>query len=302
MEVEFPGKTSAHTAGSPPPVEYQVRSFNVRQDFGQRQQGLRSFCGRKILIDWRDDELRLASFCRKTQNSPSNQAFVQIFSDFCIFPLTCICVLWHIYPHENSLSGVPCRGLELVSESSQKPRARSAGLPQLATHALYSTALPRLCVRRATCQLRPVRPAEEATVRRVCSRRTRAGSASLPGSRACSAGTALPGRTSLCPSPETRAGPVERIKGRRHVQAYPAADQFRRLGAPAAGHRAGTGAARHLRFPGRSRRDGRGRTAGFGTRPEETRDRSHGIDSLADATFPDPDARQELGLSRDRKS
>src|SRR5207302_11055614 len=57
----------------------------------------------------------LASFCRKTQNSPSNQSFVQIFSDFCIFPLTCICVLWHIYPHENSLSGVPCRGLELVS-------------------------------------------------------------------------------------------------------------------------------------------------------------------------------------------
>src|SRR5207253_10394496 len=77
----------------------------------------------------------VASFCRKTQNSPSNQAFVQIFSDFCIFPLTCICVLWHIYLHDNSLGGVLCRGLELVSDLSQKPRSRYDGCSTLLSHA-----------------------------------------------------------------------------------------------------------------------------------------------------------------------
>src|SRR5437016_2080652 len=67
------------------------------------------------------------------------------------------------------------------------------------------------------CQLRPVRPAEETTVRRLRSRRTRARSTSLLGSRASSRGTALPDRTSLCPSSETRAGQVERIRGRRRM-------------------------------------------------------------------------------------
>src|SRR5437667_4428818 len=160
--------------------------------------------------------------------------------------------------HETEAIRIFLRCLALVPKSSGKPWARRSWLAQLATQSLRSRELPRLLVRRTACQLRPIRSPERTPFCCLCSRRTCAGSTPLFRQRACSAGTALPGRTALCQSFETAAGPgLEESGELNRAENCQAANQFRRLGVAAAGHFAVAGAAKHLPFSGRLRRDDR---------------------------------------------
>src|SRR5271165_5055638 len=78
---------------------------------------------------------------------------------------------------------------------------------------LRSRKLPRLSIRRAAPQLRPLWAPEGAPFCRVRSGRTGPRGAPLFGQRAGLAGTALPGRTTLCQSFEARERPSVDKKG-----------------------------------------------------------------------------------------
>src|SRR5213080_3328490 len=127
---------------------------------------------------------------------------------------------------------------------------------------LCSRELPRLLVGRTACQLRPVWSPERTPFCGLCSRRTCAGGTPLFRQRACSAGSAVPGRTSICQSLETGAGQGVAKSGELNLaENCETTDQFRRLGVTAAGYLAGAATAEHIRFSGRPQRDDRGRTA-----------------------------------------
>src|SRR5256884_713838 len=156
-----------------------------------------------------------------------------------------------------------------------------------------------LLVGRTACQLRPVWSPERTPFCGLCSRRTCAGGTPLFRQRACSAGSAVPGRTSICQSLETGAGQGVAKSGElNRAENCETTDQFRRLGVTAAGYLAGAATAEHLRFSGRPQRDDRGRTARSATRSEESRDRSQRIGPTTGAALPDLNAHKKLELSR----
>src|SRR5947208_9264200 len=142
--------------------------------------------------------------------------------------------------HETQPIRISLRCLALVPKSSRKPRTRCSWLAQLATQSLCSRELPRLLVGRTACQLRPVWSPERTPFCGLCSRRTCAGGTPLFRQRACSAGSAVPGRTSICQSLETGAGQGVAKSGElNRAENCETTDQFRRLGVTAAGYLAG---------------------------------------------------------------
>src|SRR6516165_11387268 len=164
---------------------------------------------------------------------------------------------------------------------------------------LRSPKLPRLSIRRAAPQLRPLWAPEGAPFCRVRSGRTGPRGAPLFGQRAGLAGTALPGRTTLCQSFEARKRPSVGKKGElKSAENCEDPNQFRRLGVAAARHFSGAAPANHLRFSGRPRRDDRGGTTRSGTRSEKSRDGSRRVNSLAGSALLRTEERQELGSSR----
>src|SRR5437588_6359389 len=142
--------------------------------------------------------------------------------------------------HESQPIRISLRCLALVPKSSRKPRTRCSWLAQLTTQSLCSRELPRLLVGRTACQLRPVWSPERTPFCGLCSRRTCAGGTPLFRQRACSAGSAVPGRTSICQSLETGAGQGVAKSGElNRAENCETTDQFRRLGVTAAGYLAG---------------------------------------------------------------
>src|SRR5271166_2054089 len=143
---------------------------------------------------------------------------------------------------------------------------------------LRSRKLPRLSIRRAAPQLRSLWAPERAPLCRVRSGRTGPRGAPLFGQRAGLAGTALPGRTTLCQSFEARKRPSVGKKGElKSAENCEVSNQFRRLGVAAARHFSGAAPANNLGFSGRPRRDDRGGTTRPGTRPKKFRDRSQWV-------------------------
>src|SRR6266481_3215391 len=143
--------------------------------------------------------------------------------------------------------------------------------------------LPGLRVRRATSELRSVRPAEGATGCGLRSGRTSARSASQSGQWARLAGTAAAGCAALHQSVEARAGEsAEEQEELSGVESDGAVDQFCRLGIDAAG---GTGRAPGATAGGDMRRSRR--PGGYdlvypaccGARPEQARKWSQRIDA-----------------------
>src|SRR5437667_4523033 len=149
----------------------------------------------------------------------------------------------------------PCRRPTLVATADRQPVACRPRLSQLSPQSLHSPELPRLSFQGEASQLCPLWPPARKPFCGLCPRRTCAGGTPLFRQRACSAGSALPGRTAICQSLETGAGQgVEKRGELNRAENCEAADQFRRLGVAAAGHFAGAAAAEHLRFSGRPRR------------------------------------------------
>src|SRR5205807_10599174 len=129
--------------------------------------------------------------------------------------------------------------------------ARHVGLAQPAPQPLRSRKLPRLSIRRAAPELRPLWAPDRAPFCRVRSGRTGPRSAPLFGQRAGLAGTALPGRTTLCQGVEARKRPSVEKKGElKSAENCEIPNQFHRLGVAPARHLVGTTAAEHLRLSG----------------------------------------------------
>src|SRR5467141_3496551 len=156
---------------------------------------------------------------------------------------------------------IPCRRPTLVATADRQPVACRPRLSQLSSQSLHSPELPRLSFRREAPQPCPLWPPARTPLFPVRAREIGSPSPALVRQRACSAGTALSGRTALCQSFETAAGQgLEKSGGLNRAENCEAADQFCRLGVAAAERFAGAGAAKHLRFSGRPRRDDRGGT------------------------------------------
>src|SRR5216684_2801014 len=139
----------------------------------------------------------------------------------------------------------------LASKRNGRSLARRSGLAQPAPQPLRSRKLPRLSIRRAAPELRPLWAPERAPFCRARSGRTGPRGAPLFGQRAGFAGTALPGRTTLCQSSEAREGPsVERKGELKSAENCEIPNQLCRLGVAPARHLVGTTAAEHLRLSG----------------------------------------------------
>src|SRR6266436_4741916 len=148
---------------------------------------------------------------------------------------------------------IRCRRSTLVATADRQPVARRPRLSQLSSQSLHPSALPCLSFRGETSQLCPLWPPARTPLFPVRARGIGSPSPALVRQRACSAGTAVPGRVAKSPSFEARAGPgCEKSGGLKGAQGCETADQFRRLGVAAARHFAGATAAEHLRFSGRS--------------------------------------------------
>src|SRR5208283_1362247 len=127
--------------------------------------------------------------------------------------------------------------------------ARSPRLSQFSPQSLHSPELPRLSFRGEASQLCPLWPPPRTALFPLRARGVGSPSSALVRQRACSAGTAVPGRVAKPPSFEGREGPGFGKKGGlKGAQGCEAADQFRRLGDATTGHLAGTSATEHLRF------------------------------------------------------
>src|SRR6266705_3463754 len=148
---------------------------------------------------------------------------------------------------------IPCRRSTLVATADRQPVACCPRLSQLSPQSLHSPELPRLSFRGEASQPCPLWPPARTPLFPVRARGVGSPSPALVRQRACSAGTAVPGRVAKSPSFEAREGPgFEKKGGLKGAQGCEAADQFRRLGVAAARHFAGATAAEHLRFSGRS--------------------------------------------------
>src|SRR6267143_1054231 len=223
-----------------------------------------AFSTRRVLAPSRSE----TSFWRETQNPRMKSAWRPIFraefraSLYFSLDMYVWCVT-HIQ-HADQIpteTRIPCRRPTLVAAANRQPVACRPRLSQLSPQSLHSPELSRLSFRGEAPQPCPLWPPARTPLFPVRARGIGSPSPALVRQRACSAGTALPGRTALCQSFETAAGQgLEKSRGLNRAENCAAADQFRRLGVAAAGHFAGAGSTKHLRFSGRPRRDDRGRT------------------------------------------
>src|SRR5215210_3324680 len=189
----------------------------------------------------------------------------------------------------------PCDVVRWVESRAAGVWPADPRLAQFAPRTMRTRELLGLPVGRTAPELCAVWTPERAAVFGLRAGRACARGSPLFGERACTAGGAVRGGAAIHQSAEARAS---QGGGLRRVAICESTDQLCRLGVVAAGAGSGACAAGDRRLSRRPRGDDRADPVRSATRSEEPRYGSQGADAATGPAFADPDARQELGLSR----